>query len=135
MVFCLCICHLKLKSADALNFFSKSDFESTLKRKFIFWFFYSDHLILHLQPPGVSQCWELPPCWVAQSRPCLYWLHDWHILKSNDKSSFTSNTLLIKIQYCYQFKYFTDLIQVMRRMVKWNMKKISNTKWNVWIIR
>ena len=33
-------------------------------------------------------------------------------------SSCMSNTLLISIQ----FKYFTDLIKVMRRMVKWNMK-------------
>ena len=42
-------------------------------------------------------------------------------------SGFTSNTLLIRIQYCYQFKYFADFIKTMRRMVKWNMK------WNKWI--
>ena len=55
-----------------------------------------------------------------------YWLNHWHILLSKGTSGFTSNTLLIRIQYCYQFKYFTDLIKVMRRMVKWNLK------WNIY---
>ena len=32
-------------------------------------FFYSDHLILHLDPPGASQCGELPPHGVVQSWP------------------------------------------------------------------
>ena len=35
-----------------------------------------------------------------------YWLTYWHILISKGTSGFTSNTLLIRIQYCYQFKYF-----------------------------
>ena len=34
------------------------------------------------------------------------WLNYWHILISKDMSGFTSNTLLIRIQY-HQFKYFT----------------------------
>ena len=49
-----------------------------------------------------------------------YWLNYLHTSSSKGTSGFTSNTLLIKIQYCYQFKYFLDLIKVMRRMVKWS---------------
>ena len=60
-------------------------------------------------------------CKETQSK-CFYWLNYWHILISKGASGFTSNTSLIRIQYCYQFKYFTDLIKVMRRMVKLNMK-------------
>ena len=47
-----------------------------------------------------------------------YWLNYWHILISKGLSGFTSNTLLIMTQYFYQFKYFTDLIKAIRRMVK-----------------
>ena len=50
--------------------------------------------------------------------PRRYWLNYWHVLISKVMSGFTSNTLLVRIQYCYPFKYFTDLIKVMRRMVK-----------------
>ena len=32
-----------------------------------------------------------------------YWLNYWHTLISKDMSGFTSNTLLIRIQYCHQF--------------------------------
>ena len=41
----------------------------------------------------------------TRDRP-WYWLNYWHILISKDASGFTSNTLLIRIQYCYQLKYF-----------------------------
>ena len=40
-------------------------------------------------------------------------------------SSFISKTLLIRIQYCYQLKYFTDLILHTKRT--WNYKqRITN---------
>ena len=77
-------------------------------------------------------CWKLPSngllfprskwpafMWLKRSG---YWLNFWYILISKGTSGFMSNTLLIRIQYCYPFKYFTDLIKVMRRMVKWNVK-------------
>ena len=64
-----------------------------------------------------------------------YWLNYWHILISKGLSGFTSNTLLIMTQYFYQFKYFTDLIKAIRRMVKWNSNEISNTEWNRWSLR
>ena len=47
-------------------------------------------------------------------------------------SGFTSNTLLIRIQYCYQFKYFTDLIKTMTKMVNEIWNEISNTKYVPW---
>ena len=74
--------------------------------------------------------------WIMISQNLIqYWLNYWHILISKDTSSFMSNTLLIRIQYCYQFKYFADLIKVMRRMAKWNMKMkyvIRNETGGVW---
>ena len=33
-------------------------------------------------------------------------------------SGFTANTVLIRIQHCYQLKHFIDLIKFMWRMVK-----------------
>ena len=36
-------------------------------------------------------------------RHSLYWLNFWHVLISKGTSCFASHTLLIKIQYCYQF--------------------------------
>ena len=66
------------------------------------------------------------PLWKTQVRfltsQDFYWLNYWHILISKGTSGFTSNTSLIMIQYFYQFKYPTDLIKVMRRIIKWNMK-------------
>ena len=41
-------------------------------------------------------------------------------------SGFTSNTLLIRIQYCYQFKYLTDLIKTRIRMVNENIMNKGN---------
>ena len=63
-----------------------------------------------------------------------YWLNDWHILISKGMSSFTSNTLLISIQYCYQFKYFTDLIKQWEKLLNELWNEINKTKWNRWII-
>ena len=36
----------------------------------------------------------------------LYWLNYWHILISKCTSDFTSNTFLIRIQYCYPFIWY-----------------------------
>ena len=33
----------------------------------------------------------------------IYWFNYWHDLINKDMSGFASNTLLIRIQYCYQF--------------------------------
>ena len=45
-----------------------------------------------------------------------------------------SNTLLIRIQYCYQFEYFTDLT---KQWEEWLMKiwnEISNTEYEMeWV--
>ena len=43
----------------------------------------------------------------------FYLLNYWHILISKGSSGFTSNTLFLRIQYCYQFKYFTDKKRIM----------------------
>ena len=47
-----------------------------------------------------------------------YWLSYWHTLIQKDTSGLTSDTLLIRIQSCYQLIKFTELIKFMRRMVK-----------------
>ena len=39
----------------------------------------------------------------------VYLLNYWHILISKGTCGFIYNTLLVRIQYCYQLKYFTDL--------------------------
>ena len=46
-------------------------------------------------------------------------------------SGFTSNTLLIRIQYCHQFEYFTDLIKVKRRMVKLMWNEMYNVSYGI----
>ena len=46
-----------------------------------------------------------------------FWLNYWHILISKGMNGFTTNTLMIGIQYSFHFKYFTDIIKDMRRMV------------------
>ena len=45
-------------------------------------------------------------------------------MMSKGKSGFTSNNLLIRIPYYYQFIYFTDLIKVMRKTVKWKKSMV-----------
>ena len=52
-----------------------------------------------------------------------YWLNYWHTSCNKGASSFTYNTLLIRIQKCYWFKYLTQLIKTMRGKVKWNIPK------------
>ena len=56
----------------------------------------------------VSQSWVKKISKIADP---YYWLNYWYILISKGTSGFTSST-------CYQFKYISDLIKVMRRMVK-----------------
>ena len=41
----------------------------------------------------------------------FYWLNYGHTSSNKGTSGFRSNTLLILIKYCYQFKYFTGLIK------------------------
>ena len=61
----------------------------------------------------------------------------WHTSISKDMSGFMSNNLLIRISILLWFIQFTELIKVMRRMVRWNIKYemkylIQNEMCEVW---
>ena len=60
--------------------------------------------------PGRDSRWVSYRIYLSQGKAwswICYWLSYWHILISKGTRGFTSNTLMIRIQYCYQFKYFT----------------------------
>ena len=54
-----------------------------------------------------GQCSALVTQWLLDLG-IQYWLNYWHILISKGTSGFSSNTLLIRIEYFYQFKYICN---------------------------
>ena len=77
-----CIFSQKIINSTEINPLSEPSVQSS-----------TSHAIVFLWVGGSS---------IGMGHLCEYWLNYWHILISKDTSGFTSNTLLIGIQYCYQ---------------------------------